>query len=101
MVHHRVSRQSYYSVFIILLGCTLLTVGIAFVDMGGGYLNTAVALTIAVCKALLVLLFFMHVRYSSRLIWICVGAGVFWLTLLLSLTMSDYLTRHWLAITGW
>ena len=100
MLHHRVSRQLYYGVFIALLGCTLLTVAMAFVDLGG-HLNTVVALTIASGKALLVLLFFMHVRYSSRLIWVCVGAGVFWLALLLTLTMSDYLTRHWVAVTGW
>ena len=95
-----VSRRLYYRVFATLLVLTLLTVGIAFIDLGG-YLNTIVALTIAVGKALLVILFFMHVRDSSRLTWVCVGAGFFWLALLLSLTMSDYLTRSWVAATGW
>ena len=100
MAPHIVSRQLYYRVYATLLALTLLTIGIAFLDLGGS-LNTVVAITIAICKALLVLLFFMHVRYSSRLTWICVGAGVFWLVLLLSLTISDYLTRHWLAVPGW
>jgi cytochrome c oxidase subunit 4 len=78
---------------------TLLTVGVAFVDLGA--LNTILALTIAVTKALLVILFFMHVRYSSRLIWVCVAAGFFWLALLLTFVMGDYLTRGWLVVTGW
>jgi cytochrome c oxidase subunit IV len=95
-----ISRRIYYRVFVLLLAFTFLTVGIAFIDLGG-YLNTIVALTIAVGKALLVILFFMHVRDSSRLIWICVGAGFFWLAVLLSLTMSDYLTRSWVAVTAW
>ena len=100
MAHPYRLTTALLPVFATLLALTLLTVGIAFLDLGG-YLNTVVALTIAVCKALLVLLFFMHVRYSSRLTWVCVGAGVFWLVLLLSLTMSDYLTRSWLAVPGW
>ena len=95
-----VSRRIYYRVFVTLLVFTLLTVSIAFIDLGG-YLNTIVALTIAVGKALLVILFFMHVRDSSWLTWVCVGAGFFWLALLLSLTMSDYLTRSWVAVTDW
>ena len=82
MAPHIVSRQLYYRVYATLLALTLLTIGIAFLDLGGSF-NTFVAITIAICKALLVLLFFMHMRYSSRLTWICVGAGVFWLVLLL------------------
>jgi cytochrome c oxidase subunit 4 len=50
-------------------------------------------MSIAVSKATLVVLYFMHVRWSSRLIWVVVGAGMVWLVILLSLTMSDYLTR--------
>jgi cytochrome c oxidase subunit IV len=94
MAQHSVASQLYYRVFAALLGLTLLTVGVAFLDLGR--LNTVIALTIAVGKALLVILFFMHVRYSHRLIWACVIAGFFWLVLLLALTMSDYLTRGWL-----
>jgi cytochrome c oxidase subunit IV len=68
-----VPRQLYYRVFAALLGLTLLTVGIAFLNLGP--LNTIIALTIAVAKALIVLLFFMHLRYSSGFIWIVWGRG--------------------------
>ena len=65
---------------------------IAFIDLGP--LNTVVALTIAVFKATLVVLFFMHVKYSTRLTWVVVVGSVFWLGILLALTIGDYLTRH-------
>lgn len=98
MSQHIVARPLYYGVFASLMGLTLLTVGIAFLDLG--FLNTIIALTIAVAKALLVLLFFMHLRYSSGLIWVVVGAGVFWLLLLITITLSDYLTRGWLPVSS-
>jgi cytochrome c oxidase subunit IV len=94
-----VPRQLYYRVFVALLGLTLLTVGVAFIDLG--LLNTVIALTIAAAKALLVLLYFMHLRYSSGLTWIVLGAGMFWVILLLTITLSDYLTRDWLPVAGW
>ncbi len=73
--------------------CTYLTWQIASFDLGP--LNTIAALAIAVFKAILVVLFFMHVRYSSRLTWAVVCGGVFWLGILLALTFGDYLTRGW------
>ena len=73
--------------------CTYLTVQMAFLDLGP--LNTIVALAIAVFKATLVVLFFMHVKYSTRLTWAVVAGSVFWLGILLVLTLSDYLTRAW------
>jgi cytochrome c oxidase subunit 4 len=94
-----VARSLYYRVFGILLGLTLLTVGIARLDLGP--LNSIIALTIATAKALLVLLFFMHLRYSSGLTWIVLGAGVFWLVLLITGTLHDYLTRGWYTVSGW
>jgi cytochrome c oxidase subunit IV len=94
-----VPRQLYYRVFVALLGLTLLTVGVAFFNLEP--LNTIIALTIAVAKALFVLLFFMHLRYSSGLIWIVWGAGIFWLMLLLTITLSNYLTRNWVPVVGW
>jgi cytochrome c oxidase subunit 4 len=97
MAQHSVSRTLYYRIFAVLLILTLLTVGVAYLDLGA--LNTVIALSIATAKALLVVLFFMHVRYSSRLTWVVVSAGVFWLLLLLVFTLSDYLTRSTLA--GW
>jgi cytochrome c oxidase subunit 4 len=94
-----VSRHVYYGVYAALLALTLLTVGVAYLDLGR--MNIVVALGIAICKALLVLLFFMHLRYSSGLTWIFAGAGVIWLAHLLIFTMSDYFTRGWLAVGGW
>jgi cytochrome c oxidase subunit 4 len=99
MAQDIVPRPVYYKIFASLLALTLLTVGVAFLDLGP--LNTIIALTIAVGKATLVLLFFMHVRYSSHVIWVAVGAGAFWVGMLLVLTMSDYLSRGWLPVTGW
>jgi cytochrome c oxidase subunit IV len=99
MSQHIVARQLYYQVFAALLGLTLVTVGIAFLDLGP--LNTVIALIIAIVKALLVILFFMHLRYSTGLTWIVVGAGVFWLLLLMTITVSDYLTRGWLPVSSW
>ena len=93
MPEHIVPTRVYYSIFAILMLCTLATVLIAFVDLGA--LNTVAALTIAVFKAVLVILYFMHVKYGTRLTWAVVVGSVFWLGILLVLTMSDYLTRAW------
>jgi cytochrome c oxidase subunit 4 len=75
----------------ILVTLTCATWAIAFQDLG--IWNPVVALTIAVIKAVLVVLFFMHVRYSSQSIVITVCAGVFWLLILITLSLSDYLSR--------
>jgi cytochrome c oxidase subunit 4 len=96
-----VARRIYYRVFAALIGLTLLTWGISYVHFGG-YLGIVVALTIAVCKTTLVVLYFMHVRYSNRLIWVFIGAGVFWLVLLIGVTIGDYISRPWLPTSvGW
>ena len=92
---HIVSVKLYLAIFSALLMMTLATAGAAFIDLGGN-LNTSVAMLIAACKALLVILFFMHVRYSSRLTWVFVAAGFFWLMILLALTLADVLSRRWL-----
>jgi len=83
----------YLTIFATLLALTALTAGVAFIDLGP--LNTVAALTIAVIKMLLVILFFMHLRHSPRLTKVAVVAGFFWLVLLIGLTLSDPLTRHW------
>lgn len=93
-----VSRKTYFVIFAALLLLTLTTYGVAFIDLGPG--NVVVALAIAVCKALLVALFFMHLRHSPTLLWVVTGGGLFWLGILLALTVSDYLTRGWLAGVG-
>jgi cytochrome c oxidase subunit 4 len=98
MAQHVIPQRVYILVFVTLLLLTLVTVDVAFYD--AGWLNLYIALTIATCKALLVVLFFMHVRYSSRLTWVFVGAGFFWLAILLVLTMSDYFSRGVVAGPG-
>ena len=93
---HILPPSVYYGIFGALMVLTALTVGAAYVDLG--VLNIGVALGIAVVKASLVVLFFMHVKYSSRLIWIVLGGGLFWLAILLSLLMLDYGSRGWMNI---
>jgi cytochrome c oxidase subunit IV len=95
MSEHIVPKRVYYTIFGILMICTLITVEIAFLDLGA--LNVVAALAIAVFKATLVVLFFMHVKYSTRLTWAVVVGGIFWLGILLVLTLTDYLTRSWLT----
>ncbi|MBI4419023.1 MAG: cytochrome C oxidase subunit IV family protein [Ignavibacteriales bacterium] len=85
------SRRIYYAVGITLLVLFLLTVGVAYIDLGA--LNIVVAMAIATFKTILVVLYFMHVRYSSRVTWVFVSASFFWLVILLVLTLSDYVTR--------
>ena len=93
MSAHILPKRVYYTIFAILMFCTYLTVQIAFFDLGA--LNTIAALGIACFKATIVILFFMHVKYSTRLTWAVVLGSVFWLGILLALTLSDYLTRVW------
>jgi cytochrome c oxidase subunit 4 len=93
MSDHILPKRIYYTIFAILMLCTYLTVQIAFFDLGA--LNVVAALTIAVFKATLVVLFFMHVKYSTRLTWAVIVGSIFWLGILLALTMGDYLTRGW------
>ncbi len=90
---HILPTRVYYLIFGILMLCTYLTVQAAFLDLGR--FNTIIALLIAVFKATLVILFFMHVKYSSRLTWAVVIAALFFLAILFALTMNDYLTRGW------
>jgi cytochrome c oxidase subunit 4 len=93
MSEHIVPTRSYYTIFAILMLCTGLTVAIAFVNLGA--MNIVAALTIAAFKATIVVLFFMHVKYSTRLTWAVVVGSLFWLGILLTLTLGDYLTRAW------
>jgi cytochrome c oxidase subunit 4 len=92
---HVAPKSLYYAVFAALIVGTLLTYAAARVDMGA--LNNVVMLTIALTKALLVILFFMHVRWGTRLTWLVVASGFFWLLIMFSITMSDFLTRGWIA----
>ena len=90
---HIIPKRVYYTIFAVLMICTAITVQVAFLDLGP--LNTVAALGIAVFKATLVVLFFMHVKYATRLTWAVVLGSLFWLGILLALTMGDYLTRVW------
>jgi cytochrome c oxidase subunit IV len=93
MSAHILPTRTYYTIYVLLLACTYLTWQIAFFDLG--VMNTVAAITIAVFKAMIVVLFFMHVKYSTRLTGIVVMGSVFWLGILLALLFSDYLTRAW------
>ncbi|HXM47685.1 MAG TPA: cytochrome C oxidase subunit IV family protein [Pyrinomonadaceae bacterium] len=95
MSEHIVQPRVYVAIFLALMVGTGLTVLAAFTDFPGP-LNAIVALTIAVVKATLVILYFMHVRYSPRLIWLVIGSALFWLAIMFALTISDYWTRTWL-----
>ena len=92
MSEHVVTPRVYYSVFAALIALTLLTVGLSYVSLGPPIWHTVTGLTIATVKALLVVLFFMHVLYSTRLPWLVVLATLFWLSVLIVFTLSDYLT---------
>jgi cytochrome c oxidase subunit 4 len=94
---HIVSPKLYLSIFLALMVLTGSTVYAATVDLNQYYagLNVIVALVIATCKALLVVLFFMHAYYSSKRTQLIIFAGVFWLAIMLSLTLGDYASRSW------
>ena len=91
--HHIVTPVQYSMVFAALLVGTGLTVIAAYFDMG--VLNPMVALAIACTKAVIVILFFMHVKYQSRLIKMTVASGFFTFAVLIVMTLSDYISRAW------
>ena len=95
MSGHVAPTRLYYLIFGALMIGTALTVVVAKFDLGP--LNNVVMLTVACTKAVLVILFFMHVRWSTRLTWIVAGAGFAWLVILFALTMADYMSRGWIA----
>jgi len=89
---HIVPLRIYWGVFISLLVLTVVTTGIAYVDLGR--FNLVVALAIAMFKATLVILFFMHVKYSTKLTKTIVASGFVFLLVLVFFTMTDLLTRN-------
>jgi cytochrome c oxidase subunit IV len=92
MPEHIISSKLYIGIWATLMCLTVITASVAFIDLGP--LNTVVALVIATLKALLVVLFFMHVKYASeKLTKMVIVAAVFWLLLLLFLSLADYSTR--------
>lgn len=95
MAEHVIPPRTYTTVFAVLIVLTALTVGASFVPMGPWH--TLVGLGFGAAKAALVILVFMHLWYSPRLLWLVLAAGLFWLGIMVTLTLSDYLTRQWLA----
>ena len=91
--HHVVSPKIYVAVFLSLLVFTGLTVGASYIEMG--VFNPIVAIAIACIKMVLVVLFFMHVRYSTKLTMLTVGCGFFMFLVLISMTLADYISRAW------
>jgi|SRR5579875_1641686 len=92
MSEHIAPLKIYFSVFLALMVLTILTWQIAYIDLGPW--NTVVALLIAVCKASLVAMFFMHLRWSASVMRLVLFAAVFWLSILITLTVGDIFTRH-------
>jgi cytochrome c oxidase subunit 4 len=101
--HHIVSPAIYAAILLALLCATALTCGMSYIDLGEWHVaqgitlfwNPVVALAIACTKMVLVVLFFMHVKYSSKLTKLTVGAGLFMFLVLVGMTLSDYMTRAW------
>lgn len=99
-IGHVVPVGVYVGVFLALMVLTAATTGIAYIDLGRW--NTVVALTIAVIKMLLVVLFFMHVKYATGLTRVVIICGFFWLGIMITLSLSDELTRGWeINPAGW
>ena len=97
---HIVPLRVYFLVFGGLMVLTAITVGAAYLDLGP--MNVVVALTIAITKSTLVVLYFMHVRYSGHLTKVVAAAGFLWLAILMALTLADFLTRGWIpSPRGW
>ena len=100
MSQHIIPVRTYLLIFAALLTLTATTVWVAFLDLG--MFNDVIAVGIASIKACLVILFFMHVKYSNKVIWVFAFTGFMFLAILLTITMSDYLTRGLYVLTqGW
>lgn len=101
--HHIVSPRIYAIILLALLVATACTVAASYVDLGEWHIapgvtlfwNPVVALAIATAKMLLVVLFFMHVKYSTKLTKLTIFAGLFLFLALIGMTLSDYISRAW------
>jgi cytochrome c oxidase subunit 4 len=96
MAHPVTTVKTYSLVFAGLIGLTALTLATALAPIGN--LHTPMALTIAIVKAALVVLFFMHALHSSRLTWVVILAALFMFAVLIALTMAEYMTRTWSTV---
>jgi cytochrome c oxidase subunit IV len=95
---HMDSVGTYLAVFLALIAATVVTTAVAFVDLGA--FSVVVALAIAVCKMLLVALFFMHVRHSTRLTQVVLFGGLLWFAILMGMTFIDFSSRTWMGVPG-
>jgi cytochrome c oxidase subunit IV len=95
---HILPVRTYLTIYIGLLVLLGATVGAAYINVEP--FNFALTMVIALAKAVMILLIFMHVRYSERLIWVFSSAAFLWLAILIALSLNDYFTRGWLNISG-
>lgn len=100
--HHIIPVRTYLMIFAILMGLLVATVLAAYIPLPESlrWLHLTIALVIAAAKAVLIILYFMHVRYSNRLTWVFSSAAFVWLVILLVFSLSDYFSRGWLDIEG-
>jgi cytochrome c oxidase subunit IV len=98
MSEHILPVKTYVAVYVALLVLLAATVGAAYLDLG--WFNFTLTMIIAVAKAVMIMLIFMHVRYGGRLTWVFSSAAFLWLAILIGLTLNDYFTRDWLNIPG-
>jgi len=99
MSHPVVPVKVYVGVFLVLIALTITTVAVSKIELGE--YNFVAAITIAVVKATLVVLFFMHVKQSTAMTKLFVVAGFFWMAILFAFTLSDYFSRNWLPRGKW
>lgn len=97
---HVVPVPVYLRSFAALVALLVLTIGASYVPLGTGF-SSALAFTIALVKAVIVVLYFMHVRYGTRLVWLWSAVGFFWLIIMFVITLSDYIFRSIVRVTGW
>jgi cytochrome c oxidase subunit 4 len=93
-----VSRKTLVVVYVALIGPLVLTYVVSLFNLG--FAGIMIAVAIAACKAVLIILYFMHVKVSSQLIWIAAAVGFVWLGIMMGLMFNDYLSRNWLAVPG-
>lgn len=98
MSSHIVPKKTYFTIFALLMVLLAATVLVAYMNLGQT-INILVALTIAIVKATLVILYFMHVKYQDKLTWVFAGAGFVWLIFMFLFMFSDYISRGWIPFS--
>jgi cytochrome c oxidase subunit 4 len=96
--HHIVPVRTYLVIYAVLMGLLVATVAGSYLPLGS--LHLTVALVIAGIKAALIVMYFMHVKFSNRLTWVFSTAAFFWLIILLAFSLADYFSRGWLDVAG-